>query len=593
MELVISKTKGLRNDVGQKFIGKDYLYDIKNYNFDNIVGCTRISYPSVVYNTGGSSSIDGLYEFRFIDATARLEKESIAIVNGSVVVDFKGTPRTVYTGLEVGHKCTFAVLNDKLFIANGYNNVLVYNGTEVYEMGSILAKNFSAAGVLDGAYYYAVSYVVSGVELVTGAISNTVDPVNNSITLTVPIGHSDTDERKIYRTESDGSELKLLTTIADNTTATYVDNTADGSLGADIPLINSEAPKPKYITVINERLVGVGVNRRPNYLYYSETEIESLFATIGVTDVSGQGNDNTSLTGMAEDYNLIVVFSEKRIYTVDLSGETALVKQTISNVGCLDGHSVAKVPPNGSFQGGIMFVTNEYDIRVFNGNIAVNLATSFDNLNTENFSAQLNNEDLRIKMQDEPLEGFFFDYKYHLIIDREIFVYDIRILGWTIYNVATSSYTPKYYVFGLVGNKFYVGQKNTQIIEEMYRDLLYRNETVDAFFETSELLVGDDYKLWKNVVVFYGNTGNIQQSLIITPDNNSNLSKNVTFTFVADGFDPTYFSPTFYVTATNTDDYKLVHINMYARWMRFRVQCVTKFNFRGFKINVQGVSNQE
>ena len=127
----------------------------------------------------------------------------------------------------------------------------------------------------------------------------------------------------------------------------------------------------------------------------------------------------------------------------------------------------------------------------------------------------------------------------------------------------------------------------------MYRDLLYRDETVDAFFETSELLVGDDYKLWKNVVVFYGNTGNIQQSLIITPDNNSNLSKNVTFTFVADGFDPNYFSPTFYVTATNTDDYKLVHINMYARWMRFRVQCVTKFNFRGFKINVQGVSNQE
>ena len=593
MDIVLSQTKGWRNDRGRKFIGTEYLFDIVNYNFDDVIGCSRINFPNVVYNIAGTAGIEGLYEFRYIGTIGTLVKENIVVVDGKIIKNFLGTSVIMYEGLTVGHKCTFAVLNDKLFISNGYDDVLVYDGTYTYEMGAPLAKNLGAAGVLTGAYYYAITYEKDSVELVTGAVSNTVDPTTNSITVTCPIGPSGITDRKLYRTEAGGSQLKLLTALGDNVTTTYVDNIADGSLGAAIPSINSEAPKPKFITVINERLVGVGVTRRPNYLYYSETEIESLFATIGVTDVSGQGNDNTGLTGMAEDYDLIVVFSEKRIYTVDLSGETASVRQTTSNVGCLDGHSIAKVPPNLTFKGGLMFVSNEYDIRVFNGNLAVNLSTSFDNLATENFSAQLNPADMRLNIENEELEGRFFDYKYHLIIDKEIYIYDIRIMGWSKYFIKTASYSPEYRKFGILGDKFYIGQKNTGIVEEMYKTELYRDEPVNAFFETAELMVSDDYKYWKDLVIYYGNTGNVQQNVVVTPDNNSNLSKTLTFSFNSDGFDSNYFSPSFFQTATNTDDYKVGHINEYARWMRFRFECNSKFNFRGFKMTVDGISNQE
>ena len=593
MDIVLSQTKGWRNDRGRKFIGKDYLFDISNYNFDSIIGCSRINFPNVEYNIAGADGIDGMYEFRYIGSLGTLVKENIVVVGGSVIKDFLDAPVTMHTGLTAGHKCTFAVLNDKLFISNGFDDVLVYDGTHTYEMGAPLAKNLGAAGVLTGAYYYAITYEKDGVELVTGAVSNTVNPSSNSITITCPVGPSGITDRKLYRTEAGGSTLKLLTTLGDNVTTTYVDNIADGSLGAAIPSINSEAPKPKFITVINERLVGVGVSRRPNYLYYSETEIESLFATIGVADVSGQGNDNTGLTGMAEDYDLIVVFSEKRIYTVDLSGETASVKQTTSNVGCLDGHSVAKVPPNLEFKGGLMFVSNEYDVRVFNGNLAVNLATSFDNLATENFSAQLNKDDMRLNMENEELEGLFFDYKYHLIIDTEIYIYDIRIMGWSKYFIKTASYSPEYRTFGILGEKFYIGQKNTGIVEEMYKNELYRDESVSAFFETSELFVSNDYKYWKDLVIYYGNTGNVTQNIIITLDNNSNLSKTVSFSFTSDGFDSTYFDPTYFQTATNTDDYRVAHINEYARWIRFKFSGTNKFNFRGFKMTVDGITNKE
>lgn len=593
MELILQQTKGLRNDRSRKFIGPEYFYDMANYNYDDIIGCNRINFPSVEYNIGGTAGIDGIYEFRYIDSSSELQIESIAVVNGNVIKDFLGTPTTIYTGLTAGNKCTFAVLNDKLFISNGVDDVLVYDGTYVYEMGAPLAKNLNEAGKLTGDYFYAITYTVDSVELVTGAVSNTVTVSSNKINVTLPIGPTGTTQRDLYRTEAGGSTLYHVHNINDNTTTTYDDDVADGSLGSAIPAINSEAPKPKFITVKDERLIGVGVSRRPNYLYYSETEIESLFSTIGVVDVSGVGNDNTGLTGMAIDYNEIVVFSEKKIYIVDVSGETASVRQTPSNVGCLDGHSIAKLPPEGGFPGGLMFVTTEYDIRIFNGNLAVNLATSFDNLKTESFSAQLNKDEMKLKMSDQPLGGFFYDYKYHLIIDDEIYIYDIRILGWGRYFIKTASYTPKWRVFGVFNNKFYIGQKDTGIIEEMYRDAQYRSENVNAFFETGELLVDNNYKLWQYLNIYYSNTGTVVQNVIITPDNNSNLSKTVNFSYTADGFDANYFSSTYFQTSTGNDDYKLVHYNQYAKWIRLRFECASKFNFRGYKIQLETLTNEE
>jgi hypothetical protein len=51
----------------------------------------------------------------------------------------------------------------------------------------------------------------------------------------IAVGPSGTTSRKVYRTAAGASQLKLLTTIADNTTVTYADSTADGSLGANAP----------------------------------------------------------------------------------------------------------------------------------------------------------------------------------------------------------------------------------------------------------------------------------------------------------------------------------------------------------------------
>jgi hypothetical protein len=595
-EVSLSQTQGMRNDRGRKFIPNTYLYNIRNYNFDNIIGLSRILAPQIDYDNGGTAGIDGIFQFRYIDSTGTLQVQNIIVTNGNVIKDAVNsvlTPTTIYSGLTPGHKCTFAILNDKLFISNGEDNVLVYNGTVVYEMGAPIATNNNAAGNLNGDYYYAISYFIDGVELITGCVSNTVTATNHRIDLTLPIGPTGTTERDVYRVEGNGTQLKFLVKINNNTATTYTDNTADGSLGADIGAINSPAPKPKFITVKHERLVGVGNARRPNYLYTSEIEIESLFATIGVADVSGQGNDNTSLTGMAEDYDQLIVFSEKRIYLADVSGEATTIKQTSSNVGCLDGHTIAKVPPNLEFKGGLMFVSNEYDIRVFNGQIAVNLATSFDNLATENFSSALNSDQLKNAMDNVPLEGEYFDYKYHLIIGNTIYVYDIRIQGWTTYLIKTQNYSPSYRKMAVLGETFFIGHADTMIVEKMYVSTTYRSEVFESTFEPGELFVSDIYKLYKNLQIYYGNSGDVTVSILITPDNNSNLATNVSFSFTSDGFDPDYYEPAYYETETNEDDYVIAHINKYSRWIRFRFTSNNVFNFRGYKLTGEQISNEE
>jgi hypothetical protein len=51
----------------------------------------------------------------------------------------------------------------------------------------------------------------------------------------LPVGSSAVTNRKLYRTAANQAQLKLLATVADNTTATYTDTAADATLGANIP----------------------------------------------------------------------------------------------------------------------------------------------------------------------------------------------------------------------------------------------------------------------------------------------------------------------------------------------------------------------
>lgn len=113
-------------------------------------------------------------------------------------------------------------------------------GFDIYKVPDPTAPTgvVSAGGSVDtGAHWYSVTYTTALGEshptYTSAQITTTAG--NNTVTLTIPVStDSRVTGRKIYRTRvGDAKYLEsLLTTIADNTTTTYVDTLADASLPA-------------------------------------------------------------------------------------------------------------------------------------------------------------------------------------------------------------------------------------------------------------------------------------------------------------------------------------------------------------------------
>ena len=100
-----------------------------------------------------------------------------------------------------------------------------FNATGTYKLLATIADNTTTT------YTDTTANASLGAD-VPGSNTATANQVSLSA---IPIGGTGVTQRKVYRTVAGGAQLKLLTTIADNTTTTYSDSTADASLGANVP----------------------------------------------------------------------------------------------------------------------------------------------------------------------------------------------------------------------------------------------------------------------------------------------------------------------------------------------------------------------
>lgn len=101
-----------------------------------------------------------------------------------------------------------------------------------------------AGNVDNGAHRYLVTFITASGETEAGAQSASVTvvdkTVNGKVTVSaIPLGGSSVTSRKLYRTIAGGSAFLYHSTIADNTTTSITDNTADSSLGAGAPATNT------------------------------------------------------------------------------------------------------------------------------------------------------------------------------------------------------------------------------------------------------------------------------------------------------------------------------------------------------------------
>jgi hypothetical protein len=96
----------------------------------------------------------------------------------------------------------------------------------------------ATAGLPNGTYSYKTTFVTASGESEGGDVSTNV--VTGGL-FQISVAQIRTwwgrtvTSRKLYRTVASGTQHKLVATISDNTTTTYIDNTQDASLGVDIP----------------------------------------------------------------------------------------------------------------------------------------------------------------------------------------------------------------------------------------------------------------------------------------------------------------------------------------------------------------------
>lgn len=101
-----------------------------------------------------------------------------------------------------------------------------------------------------GLYKYAITFVTVRGETTAGTerqITTTTD--NERVQLSnIPTGPAGTIARKVYRTIVAGAQKKLVEEIADNVTTDYLDQIPDGSLGANVPTLNTSGSPDTWQT---------------------------------------------------------------------------------------------------------------------------------------------------------------------------------------------------------------------------------------------------------------------------------------------------------------------------------------------------------
>jgi hypothetical protein len=159
---------------------------------------------------------------------------------------------------------------------------------------ALTAAAGTTAGALGaGNYSYKVTYVTAFGETAPSAASTNATTTTGSLNLTaIPMSaDGNVTSRNLYRTTSGGGSWAFLHTIADNTTTTYTDLIADGSLGAAAPTFNTAMSReiergfcarsnPSILSIETGITAGAGGTTTVAYQLSKECSVITTVATL-------------------------------------------------------------------------------------------------------------------------------------------------------------------------------------------------------------------------------------------------------------------------------------------------------------------------
>lgn len=238
-------------------------------------------------------------------------------LNGTSMVTIPSAQSIFTMGVRVGA----SQMENHLFVGNG-TATYKYNGVAFTRHGVEVPVNSAshisgASGVLSGVYSYKYTFINSAaVEGNVSSASTSTTLASGRVSITsIPVGAQSfgVASRRIYRTVSSGATWMLLTTLNDNTTTTFSDNTPDASLGAIAPTDNGKPPNYSFIIYHQNRLF-MNDPGSPQLVWY--TNLNEPY-TVGVLNFLTIGDGSTDLVkGFGIQDNNLVVFGEQAPWIV-------------------------------------------------------------------------------------------------------------------------------------------------------------------------------------------------------------------------------------------------------------------------------------
>ena len=518
-------------------------------------------------------------------------------------------------GISAG-KVSMQVYGNLLYISNGINYPVIFygsiagyvtslwysiytnSGVKISQMGAPLIAGIemtASAGVTTsgtGSHTYLMTYTTAGGEEIIGTQSQTVSsrgfPGSGiQYDLYLPLGYSGTISRTLYKTKV-GSQTVFykLADIPDNTTMVYLDIVPDASLGADFTgNTNNACPKPYFLNVSNGCLYGAKNDLYPTQVYRTDEGIQ-VFDSANYIEISDQSDDNSPVEGIGVDFSAVLVGTSKNIYLLQPNASDTTITDVIPTrafCGMKSGYTLKNLPSFGEFAGGLAFVSSYNDIRVMNGMQALPINISVDNVRTQNYGQNIRGSLNLDLLSYSNIYAEYFDYKYHLIIDGNKYVFDIRTQGWTKHVIQSASYKSAPVILVSLNTstedlpvyKLFNGQSNG-IIEQEYYGLQYMGENVPATLLSGYILADADFKnvqsirFWFNSYDSVGGTATI--NVII--DDNTATSTTATMTIAPAPFDKAYFDARDFQT-TPPLDFQSININTTYRWLQYSIICTT------------------
>lgn len=323
--------------------------------------------------------------------------------------------------------------------ADGLHWVFINNGTDTGLKYDVLTGDITYWGLtppataptlvtagtclMYGTYYYCITFGTPDQESSQGVISLpiTVDDMGVALMGIPTSTDPQVTERNIYRLGGALGQWRLIYTIPDNTTTTYVDTLADADVTGQLLTVNRDAPLPFMAIVAHkERIWGFGTKADPSIVYYSNLNEPWGFNNLTGNYPVGENSFNDVAVGMASIGTQLILMKSRSTYNVTGSTNADFQVNKLFDIGCRSQRSICSAY-------GLCWWISKQGIYQFDGNSPTNLSDgNYQVSNIKSIIDGLTDADYINTV------SFVYDRMVHFSFPtlNRTYLYDLRSQGW-------------------------------------------------------------------------------------------------------------------------------------------------------------------